>query len=139
MIANIGFFLYVGKIDSNDGVARAFCHTFFTKFAFGVVDMCEVVFKGNGFERTHFNTLAAADARHFAIFHANCAFFVVVAGNDHFHPFRSSFANFNDVARASAGTTAATAANVFVNLWQFGFRIDADSTEMARFDTIAAT
>jgi len=139
MLDGWGFGFRGGKVDSNDGLLRTFCHTFAAHLAFGVIDVGQIVFDRDGFERARLRALSAADARGFAVFHCNRTFFLIAARNVNAASFRPLVAYFDNASGTVLRTNAAADALLFVNSRQLGLRIDVDGVETASPLTVTAT
>ena len=120
-----------------DGFRRTCAYAFATQAALGEVDICQVVFHGNGTELAFFGTFAAADAGSLAGFPCDCPFVFIDAADENPSVFRTFVAEFDNVARTGFDASTASYAFFFIDDGQPRCRIQVDGIKLAGIDTVS--
>gem|GEM_PF-6495978 len=89
------------KIMFYNSTCRAYRNTFPAKCAFVKMNVCKIVFDGNGVECTFFNAFGAGYASNAAILFCYCSLFFIDARNKNAPVFFPFFAHFNYCPRTS--------------------------------------
>ena len=122
-----------------DSTLRTFRFTLAARLTLGRIDVCQVIFKHDGFERTYLHTLAATDTTGLTSLVGDSALVLVHTHHDHTTVVLTLRTDFDDTARTCLGTSTTGGTLLFVHFRQTSFRIDTDGIELTCFHTVATT
>ena len=127
------------EIDSLDSPFRTFRFAFTARLTLSRINVCQIIFQRNGFERTHFHTLSTTNTTSLASFVGNSSL-ILVHTHHHYAAVVLSFrTNFNDLTRTSFAASPTSCTFFFVHFRKTGFRIHVNSIKLTRFHTITTT
>ena len=122
-----------------DSTLRTFRFALAARLTLGRVDVCQVVFERDCFERTNLHTLATTDTARLTCLVGNGTLVLVDTHYHHTTVVLTLRTDFDDAARTSLGTSATSGTLFFVHFRQACFRIHADSIELTCSHTVTTT
>ena len=127
------------EVDGMNGTSRTFSHAFAAETAEVKVDVSQVIFHLDGFERTCLFALAAADAGGGASLACHSTFFFVAAGDINSTVLNAFLSKFDNAAGASLDAGTAGGALVLINHRKSRHGIHLNGVELTGRYAVTAT
>ena len=127
------------EVHSHDSLLRTLIHTLAAQTALFKINICKIVFKGNGLKRTSLYTLAATYASHAASLFGYRA--LVLVDTAHVNPAVKLVlvAQFYYATGTSLGASSASGTFILIHNWQSGLRIHVYGIKLTGLYAITAT
>ena len=122
-----------------DSTLRTFRFTLAARLTLGRVDVCQVVFERDSFERTNLHTLATTDTAGLTCLVSNGTLVLVDTHHYHTTVVLTLRTDFDDATRTSLGTSATCGTLFFVHFRKSCFRIHVDGIELTSSHTVTTT
>ena len=128
-----------GEVDIADGMLRTYGDALTTQTALLEVDICQIVFNGDGSEVTLLLALATADTTDVAGLHGYRPLVLVDARDKDSPTLRTFLAEFDDASRTSLDTGTTGGTLFVIDLRDARLRVHADGTKLTGCLTVATT